>query len=71
MLRIDEKYDTDSPKNGLDDEDHWRTIEVNTHKPGSLGALVGKRVYVYTNVADSTPATVKDYTYGYDALGNV
>ena len=32
---------------------------------------MGKRVYVYTNVADSTPDSEKDYTYGYDALGNV
>ena len=47
------------------------TIKVNTHKPGSLGALVGKRVYTYNSTNPETPATTTDYTYGYDALGNV
>ena len=34
VLRIDEKYDDDSSSSeeyGLDDDDPWRTIEVNTH----------------------------------------
>jgi len=48
-----------------------RTVEVNTHKPGALGALVGKRVYVYSDAADSSPNSSNDYTYTYDALGNV
>jgi RHS repeat-associated protein len=70
LLRIDEKYDTAG--GALDENDPWRTVEVNTHKPGSLGALMGKRVYQYTNAADSTPNNpALDYTYTYDALGNV
>ncbi len=71
LLRIDELCDTN--KNGLieSNEVTWRVVEVNTHKPGSLGALVGKRVYVYTDAADSSPDSSNDYTYGYDAVGNV
>jgi len=68
VLRVDEKYDTAGGT--LDTNDPWRTIEVNTHKPGSLGALVGKRFYVHTN-NDATPDQTNDYTYTYDALGNV
>ncbi|MBV6481478.1 MAG: hypothetical protein DIKNOCCD_01201 [bacterium] len=68
VLRVDEKYDTAGGT--LDTNDPWRTIEVNTHKPGSLGALVGKRFYVHTN-NDATPDQTNDYTYTYDAVGNV
>jgi len=69
VLRVDEKYDTAGET--LDTNDPWRTIEVNTHKPGSLGALIGKRVYQYSDAADSSPNSSNDYTYTYDALGNV
>ncbi|MCG3145873.1 MAG: hypothetical protein HONDAALG_03578 [Gammaproteobacteria bacterium] len=68
VLRVDEKYDTAGGT--LDTNDPWRTIEVNTHKPGSLGALIGKRVYIHTD-NDATPNQTNDYTYTYDALGNV
>ena len=67
-LRLDEKYDTAG--GALDANDPWRTIEVNTHKPGSLGALICKRVYTHTN-NDATPDQTNDYTYTYDAVGNV
>ena len=71
MLRVDERCDTD--RDGIIEagETTWRTVEVNTHKPGSLGALIGKRVYVYSDAADSSPNGSNDYTYTYDALGNV
>ena len=67
-LRVDEKYDTTG--GSLDANDPWRTLEVTTHKPGSLGALIGKRVYTHTN-NDATPDSTNDYTYTYDAVGNV
>ncbi len=71
LLRIDELCDANG--NGTIDtgEETWRKVEVNTHKPGSLGALIGKRVYVYSDAADSSPNSSNDYTYTYDALGNV
>jgi len=71
LLRMDERCDND--KDGIIEagETTWRTVEVNTHKPGSLGALTGKRVYVYSDAADSSPNSSNDYTYTYDALGNV
>ncbi len=71
LLRVDERCDND--KDGIIEagETTWRTVEVNTHKPGALGALIGKRVYVYSDAADSSPNGSNDYTYTYDALGNV
>jgi len=36
-------YDNDS--NGLEENDAWRALWANTHRPGALSALVGKRVY--------------------------
>ncbi|MCK6496541.1 hypothetical protein L6Q85_09820 [bacterium] len=69
-LRMDERYDTAGGPIG--DQDPWRTLEVSTHKPGSLGALIGKRVYTF-NAGNytSTPNSTNDYTYTYDAVGNV
>ena len=70
LLRVDERYDTAG--GALGDQDPWRTLEVSTHKPGSLGALIGKRVYTF-NAGNytSTPNSTNDYTYTYDAVGNV
>ena len=68
LLRMDGRYDTAG--GALDDNDPWRTLEVSTHKPGSIGALIGKRVYTHTN-NDATPDSTNDYTYTYDAVGNV
>ncbi|MBK7497309.1 MAG: hypothetical protein IPI28_18625 [Candidatus Omnitrophica bacterium] len=68
LLRVDERYDTAG--GAIGDQDPWRTLEVSTHKPGSLGALIGKRVYTHTN-NDATPDSTNDYTYTYDAVGNV
>ncbi len=53
------------------ENDSWPLIEVNTHTSGSLGALVGKRVYLYSKRASTTPSSTNDYTYTYDAVGNV
>jgi len=72
LLRLDEVYDYDSD-NDLDDDyaaEHWRTLEVSTHRPGQLGALLGKRFYVHSN-NDATPDGTHDYFYGYDRVGNV
>ncbi len=71
MLRIDELCDDNL--NGVIEttEVTWRTVEVNTHKPGTLGALVGKQVYLYSTRATTTPSNTNDYTYAYDAVGNV
>ncbi|MCK6496536.1 hypothetical protein L6Q85_09795 [bacterium] len=68
LLRMDGRYDTAG--GALDDNDPLRTLEVSTHKSGSLGALIGKRVYTHTN-NDATPDSTNDYTYTYDAVGNV
>ncbi len=68
LMRMDERYDTAG--GAIGDQDPWRTLEVSTHKPGSLGALIGKRVYTHTN-NDATPDATNDYTYTYDAVGNV
>jgi RHS repeat-associated protein len=70
LLKIDEKYDTGGGV--IDQNDPSRTLEANTHRLGSLGTLVGKRVYTY-NAGNytSTPNTRNDYTYTYDAVGNV
>ncbi len=69
LLRMDERYDN-TAGGAISDQDPWRTLEVSTHKPGSLGALIGKRVYTHTN-NDATPDATNDYTYTYDAVGNV
>lgn len=36
LLRVDDRYDDDVPTNGIDDQDPWRVIEVNTHKSDIL-----------------------------------
>jgi len=68
LLRVDEKYDTAGGT--IDAGDPWRTLEVNTHRPGMLGNLLGKRFYVHTN-NDATPDGTYDYFYGYDRVGNL
>ncbi|MBW7939268.1 MAG: hypothetical protein H3C63_10845 [Candidatus Omnitrophica bacterium] len=52
--------------------DFFRMLEIAKIKPGSLGALIGKRVYTF-NAGNytSTPNSTNDYTYTYDAVGNV
>jgi len=70
ILRIDDRCDDDLDGIIEINETTWRTLEVSTHKPGSLGALIGKRVYTHTN-NDATPDATNDYTYTYDAVGNV
>jgi len=73
LLRVDERYDNDVPTNGIDDQDPWRKKEVSTHKPGSLGNLLGKMVYFYTgaNQNTDTPSASYFYAYFYDAVGNL
>ena len=72
LLRVDERCDADGDGIVEEGETTWRMVEVATHRPGQLGALVGKRVYSYPSAGNrcvSNGYTV--YTYGYDAVGNV
>jgi RHS repeat-associated protein len=72
LLRIDEVYDADSDSD-LDDDlaaNHWRIRETSTHRPGQLAAQLGNRVYEHTD-NNATPDGYADYTYAYDAVGNV
>ncbi|MCG3197195.1 MAG: hypothetical protein GHCLOJNM_01680 [bacterium] len=68
LLRVDERYDTAG--GAIDANDPWRTLEVNTHSPGLVGNLVGKRAYRHTD-NDATPNATYDYVYVYDAVGNL
>lgn len=69
LLRVDEKYDTAG--GSIDENDPWwRKKEVAAHKPGTLGNMLGKTVYNYTNNTD-TPSSSAFYVYYYDAVGNV
>ena len=72
LLRMDEVYDSDSDTD-LDDDlaaGNWRILESSTHRPGQLAAQLGKRVYEHTG-NDATPDGYADYSYAYDAVGNV
>jgi RHS repeat-associated protein len=73
LLRVDELYDSDS--DGLDGDDlaadAWRALWVGTYRPGSLGALLHKSVYVYSDLEDNTADSANEYTYTYDPVGNV
>jgi RHS repeat-associated protein len=66
---MDQLYDNDS--NGLTENDAWRKLWVNTYRPGSISALVGKRVYTYSSGTSGTPSGQNDYTYSYDPVANV
>ena len=70
LLRVDERYD--SAGGTIGDTDNWRMKELATHKRGSLGNVLGKKVYNYssTNYTD-TPSSSAFYAYHYDAVGNV
>ncbi|MCG3197853.1 MAG: hypothetical protein GHCLOJNM_02346 [bacterium] len=68
LLRVDERYDTGG--GSIDANDPWRTLEVNTHSPGLVGNLLGKRAYRHTD-NDATPNATYDYVYVYDAVGNL
>ena len=65
LLRVDEIYGASLSESGP-----WRTVEVSTHRPGQLSALLHKRVYLHTN-NDATPDQTKDFTYAHDPVGNV
>jgi RHS repeat-associated protein len=73
LLRVDELYDSDS--DGLDGDDlaadAWRALWVGTYRPGSLGALLHKSVYVYSDLEDNTPDSANEFTYTHDPVGNV
>jgi len=72
LVRVDERCDADGDGVVEAGETTWRMVEVATHRPGQLGALVGKRVYSYPTAGNrcvSNGYTV--YTYAYDAVGNV
>jgi len=71
-LRIDELCDANG--NGTIDEGEttWRKVEVSTHKPGSIGTLVAKRVYSYPSAGNRCVSNGNtNYAYTYDAVGNV
>ncbi len=63
LLRVDEIYGSSLSESGP-----WRTVEVSTHRPGQLSALLHKRVYIHTN-NDATPDQTKDFTYAHDPVG--
>ncbi len=72
LLRIDERYDGESPA-GLDENDPWRPLNVFIHGPGAIGQIVKCKWYNYyldgqnpTSCCDSG-----EYYYFYDVLGNV
>ncbi|HNT35607.1 MAG TPA: hypothetical protein PKH07_11475, partial [bacterium] len=37
LLRIDERYDGDSPTDSIDENDPWRPMNVFVHAPGQIG----------------------------------
>ena len=45
LLRVDEIYGS-----SLSDSGPWPTVEVSTHRPGQLAALLHKRVYLHINI---------------------
>jgi hypothetical protein len=51
VLPVDELYDNDT--GGLETNDACRAREANTHLPGSLGALLAKRVYDYSSATSA------------------
>jgi len=72
LLRIDERYDGESPA-GLDENDPWRPLNVFIHGPGAIGQIVKSKWYNYYSDGQD-PANCCDsgeYYYFYDALGNV
>ena len=72
LLRVDERCDADGDGIVEAGETTWRMVEVATHRPGQLGALVGKRVYSYPTAGNRCVSNgYTNYTYGYDAIGNV
>ncbi|MCB9770226.1 MAG: hypothetical protein H6752_18665 [Candidatus Omnitrophica bacterium] len=44
LLRVDEIYGASLSESGP-----WRTVEVSTHRPGWLSALLHERVYLHAN----------------------
>ena len=72
LLRMDEVYDSTGDGNLANDlaRDNWRIRETSTHRPGQLGAQLGKRVYEHID-NNANPDGYEDYTYAYDAVGNV
>ncbi|MCG3196565.1 MAG: hypothetical protein GHCLOJNM_01041 [bacterium] len=71
LLRVDQRVDTDGDGVIEAGETAWRHVEVNSHRPGALGAELGKRAYLYANGQSTTPSSTTDYAYVYDPVGNV
>ncbi len=55
LLRVDEIYGASLSESGP-----WRTVEVSTHRPGQLSALLHKRVYIHTNNKERNGALIWD-----------
>jgi RHS repeat-associated protein len=70
LLRVDERCDSDADGIIEAGETTWRMVELNTHHTGQLGAQIGKRVYHYAS-GSCTPSSYDDYSYAYDAVGNL
>ncbi|MCA9428491.1 MAG: hypothetical protein KC994_25650, partial [Candidatus Omnitrophica bacterium] len=67
LLRVDEIYGASLSESGP-----WRTVEVSTHRPGQLSALLHKRVYEYYPANNTaSPDETHDFTYAHDPVGNV
>ncbi len=64
LLRIDERYDGDSPVDSIDENDPWSPMNVFVHAPGQIGQIVECHSYDQGVLSDR-------YWYMYDALGNV
>jgi len=72
LLRIDEKYDGETPA-GLDENDPWRPLNVFIHGPGAIGQIVKCKWYNYYSDGQNPTSCCDsgEYYYFYDALGNV
>ena len=70
LLRIDERYDDDTPVDGIDSEDPWRVINTYVHAPGQIGNVVRAYWYRYSWDNAPTPCASGSWVPCYDALGN-
>jgi len=70
LLRVDERYDSDS-SGTITSADSWRRLHENSHRPGSLSHLLAKKVYTYASGTTGAPSGSTDYFYAYDPVGNV
>jgi RHS repeat-associated protein len=70
LLRIDEKYDSDSDE-ALEATDGWRPMNQYLHGPGAIGQIVRSKWFDYDDDTTATTCSTGYYYYQYDAVGNV